>query len=229
MIVRRRPAMSDLLTACFRRPRNTTISHEPTSAPRLNYRTNETTQRLADGSASAGAEAAKVTGQAFGDPGAVQVLKQRDRHPAGGAQCLAGLRCGERLRQLAENAGCFLVGAGGEHHQVGYPEQQSGAGGGREGPGIEAELAEPFGVRRGERVVAEVVEDRLDGAGDPRWERPGGRCAAGSAAGAYRLLAEDPQVRAVEQDVATGQRRDEITAGQAQRGAGGLGRHAGGE
>src|SRR5215468_7991510 len=43
MIVRRRPAMSDLLTARFRRARSTTISPEPTSTPRLNHRTNETT------------------------------------------------------------------------------------------------------------------------------------------------------------------------------------------
>ena len=45
------------------------------------------------------AEPAQVTGQAFGDPGAVQVLEQRDHHPPGGAQRLACLRRGERLRR----------------------------------------------------------------------------------------------------------------------------------
>jgi hypothetical protein len=51
----------------------------------------------------------------------------------------------------------------------------------------------------------------------------------GAPVGLPRLLGEDPQVRAVENDLAGGQGGHQVAAWQVERGAGGLGGHAGGE
>ena len=83
----------------------------------------------------------QVSWQPLGHPPAVEVLKQRDRHPAGGAQGLPRLRHREGLRQPREDRGRPLVGAGREDNLISDPKQQPAAGRRRERLAVKAELA----------------------------------------------------------------------------------------
>ena len=74
---------------------------------------------------SARSQRPPVVGQPPRHRSPVQVLQQRDRHPARGVQCLPGLGRGERLRQPGQHPRRRGVRSRSEHQFRADPQQQS--------------------------------------------------------------------------------------------------------
>jgi hypothetical protein len=102
--------------------------------------------------------------------------------------------------------------ARGQHDLLGHPQQQAGPSGRGDRSRVEPQLPQPVRFWRHERRGREVRQD-----GPHRRDQ------------LWRQRRPYPQVAILELNLALGQRLDQRPVGQAEGGAGGLGRHADGQ